>query len=149
MQRLVYSSVLVLGAALALWAFQAETRPSSIRSWEYAIVQNWRYISGSTIPEGDRLRREYRGGVTICYVQQSGCKLEEVELALSFLEDRGGQGHWGDVAQAAVAKALTALGTAGWELVGNGPDPNLTWQRDSNVPSGPIHLALYLKRPKQ
>lgn len=145
MQRLVWSSVVVIAAAWALWAFQAEPRPSATRSWEYAIVQNWRSSSGPPTPEGGRLRREYRADATICYMLQSGCKLENVEIALSFLEDKGSSSnHFSDVMQAAVAKALASLGTAGWELVGGWPDP--TWQND---PNAPVRPALYLKRVKQ
>jgi hypothetical protein len=145
MRRLLWSSVIVMAAAWALWAFQAETRPSATRSWEYAIVQNWRSNGGSTTPEGNRLRAEYRARVTICYMQESGCRLEEVEIALSFVEDKGNRpNHWDEVYQAAVGKALASLGSAGWELVGSGPDPI-----DPNNPAAPVRRALYLKRPRQ
>jgi hypothetical protein len=149
MQRFLWSSALVIAAAGALWAYQNEARQSATRGWEYAIVENWRSVGGSRTPEGDRFRVEFHARATICYMQESGCKVEEIDVTPSFLEEKGQNqpNHWEDARQAAVAKAMALLGSAGWELVGSGPA--LTWQTDINNPAAPVAPALYFKRVKQ
>jgi hypothetical protein len=149
MQRFLWFSGVVLGAAGALWAFQNEARQSASRGWEYAVVESWGSNSGSVTPEGDRLRVEFHGRVTICYAQESGCRSEEVQVTPSYInyKNKENPSHFGDAQQAAVAKALGLLGSAGWELIGNGPA--LTWQTDPNNLAGPVAPALYFKRVKQ
>jgi len=149
MQRFLWFSGLVLAAAGALWGYQNGTLQSATRSWEYAVVQNWSSSSGSRASEGDRSRVEFHGRATICYVQESGCRVEEVQVTPFYVEDKGKEhaNHFGDAQQAAVAKAVALLGSAGWELVGNGPV--LTWQTDTNNPAAPVAPALYFKRVKQ
>jgi hypothetical protein len=149
MHRFLTLSGLALVATAALWGFQNQTRQRAAHGWEYAVVENWRFDGGSGIPEGDYFRREIRGRATICYVQESGCKAEDVQLTSSYLDVKGRENpsHFADAQQAAVAKAIALLGSAGWELVGNGPA--LNWQTEINNPAAPVALALYFKRIKQ
>lgn len=148
MQRSVWFSGLALLAAGGLWEYQNEVRQNVTRSWEYAIVSDWSAGSGPQIPEGDHFRREYDARVAICYVQASGCKEELVEAPSSYPEykNKENPSRFGSAQQAGVAKAIAMLGSAGQEMVVNGPAP--AWRFDPNAPGSPVTPALYFKRVK-
>jgi hypothetical protein len=150
MQHRAWLFALSLAAAVGLWAFQSQTPQSAGRNnWEYAVVENWGHVSGSSSVEEDRVRREYRERAVICYMQESGCQILQVELIAAYVDERNKENpnHVGDAQQAAAAKAIALLGSDGWELAGSGPA--LTWHQDPNQAAAPIAPALYFKRLKR
>ena len=68
-------------------------------------------------------------------------------IGVSPVVETGWDTVFAEVKQAVVAKAVALLGSAGWELVGNGPA--LAWQTDPNHPDAAVAPALYFKRFKK
>ena len=90
----------LLGAIVYLATPPALARQQSARAWHYAYLE----ARNST--------------AEICYVEAQGCRVEVVSVAGVPMRGEMGIIDSGATAHRAMVKALTTLGAAGWEMVG-------------------------------
>ena len=91
----------LLGAVAYLATPPALARQPSSRAWRYAYLQT---RNNST--------------AEICYVEAQGCRVEVVSVPGVPVRGEIGMIDGGATAHRAMVKALTTLGAAGWEMVG-------------------------------
>lgn len=121
MATVLAATLTILGAAVFLSDGTAEAQKSAAGRWEYAV------ITGAYFPyTSENATAVAVAAVNICYLNAIGCRNEEVrsELAIQrFAQDaRLADGQSirkfarNRAAEIAFSKAITQLGTVGWEM---------------------------------
>jgi hypothetical protein len=125
-KRNILTLVLLLvvgGAAVAVDSSgSAQTQRGKVRQWDYCAINSIGY--------GEN-RNKLQTVATITFLTGSGVRTEPI------LGDEPSPGTYGSI-PISVSKAITKLGSDGWEMVGNG-----------NVMAGSTWLGgLFFKRPR-
>lgn len=159
MAAFLAAACIIIGAAAFLFGQIAEAQKTVSARWEYAV------ISGAYFPyTSENASAVTVAAVNICYLSTAGCRNEEVRVDVGiqrFLQDtRLADGQSARklarnrAAEIAFAKAISQLGTSGWEMTGA---PDLRFDKfvaneDGffNVIEGNYEVAgtLYFKRAR-
>jgi hypothetical protein len=113
--------LVVGGAAVAIHSNgSAQTQRGQVRQWDYCAINSIGYGKDAN-----------QTVATLTYLIGSGVRTEQI------VGDEPSPGTYGSI-PTAVSKAITKLGSDGWEMVGNG-----------NVMAGSTWLGgLFFKRPR-
>ncbi len=146
---LVLSVIVLAGAFSSIFQPRASLAEQNVRQrFEYCAITN----AQSMLPRDSK--ENVVAVASICYIQTSGCRREEVTFELDsaeFLKEIGDKSNTSyflyaarvRAAESAVTKAISKLGEEGWEIVGDGPLDFVNYN-EGNMKN----KAVYFKRLK-
>ncbi len=128
------AAICVVATVFAISSFSADPGAGKTKATtgtiDYAYLDmhlRWQFVKGTSGQAG--FERQYSAELRVCYAQQDGCRWESFRETLSVHETQrdpigpSNVSEWMAASEKLTTRAMTKLGEAGWELIGQSQTP--------------------------